>query len=214
MPVSRRYELLGWAMRSDDRYIIEDDYDSEFRLAGRPLAPLQNIDAEGRVIYMNTFTKTLASTVRVSYMVLPQALCERFYRLLSFYSCTVSTFEQYTLALFINEGTFEQHLNRMRILYAQKRARLVELLHQSRLVGRFEMYGEQLGLHFLLKIDTKYTDPELSALFLEKGLRISMLSEYFRAREQAPMHVLVLNYSSVKLEDLKQAVDILEEVLA
>lgn len=108
MPVSRRYELLGWAAKSDHHYIIEDDYDSELRLGGKQFPTLQSIDVSDKVIYMNTFTKTLASTVRISYMVLPQTLAEKFYRELSFYSCTVSNFEQYTLAEFIENGSFEK----------------------------------------------------------------------------------------------------------
>ena len=74
MPVGRRYELLAWAAEQEGRYIIEDDYDSEFRLTGRPIPSLESIDRNGRVIYMNTFSKTLASTVRISYMVLPLSL--------------------------------------------------------------------------------------------------------------------------------------------
>ena len=102
MPISKRYELLGWVTKTKDRYIIEDEYDSELRLNGKPIPSLQSIDVSGKVIYMNTFSKTLCSTVRISYMVLPDELAERFYRELSFYSCTVSNFEQYTLAQFIN----------------------------------------------------------------------------------------------------------------
>ena len=101
MPVSRRYELLGWASKSENRYIIEDDYDSELRLSGQPIPTLQSMDVSDKVIYMNTFTKTLASTVRISYMILPRELFQQYYKKLSFYSCTVSNFEQYTLAKFI-----------------------------------------------------------------------------------------------------------------
>ena len=128
MPVSRRYELLGWAAKSDHHYIIEDDYDSELRLGGKPFPTLQSIDVSDKVIYMNTFTKTLASTVRISYMVLPQTLAEKFYRELSFYSCTVSNFEQYTLAEFIENGSFEKHINRLRNYYQNKR----DLILQAR----------------------------------------------------------------------------------
>ena len=102
-PISRRYELLGWASRSSSRYIIEDDYDCEFRLQGKPIPSLQSIDVMEKVIYINTFSKSLASTIRISYMVLPHHLLERFYRQLGFYSCTVSNFEQYTLAHFISQ---------------------------------------------------------------------------------------------------------------
>ena len=117
MPVSRRYELLGWAAKKKQHYIIEDDYDSELRLSGKPFPTLQSIDVSGKVIYMNTFTKTLASTVRISYMVLPEDLAKRFYSELSFYSCTVSNFEQYTLAQFMENGSFEKHINRLRNYY-------------------------------------------------------------------------------------------------
>ena len=114
MPVSRRYELLHWASKKSSRYIIEDDYDCEFRLFGKPIPPLQSIDKSEKVIYINTFSKTLAPTFRISYMVLPPHLASLFYAKLGFYSCTVSNFEQFTLAKFIEGGYFERHINRMR----------------------------------------------------------------------------------------------------
>ena len=89
MPVSRRWELLEWARRGEERYIIEDDYDSEFRFSGRPIPALQGLDREGRVIYLNTFAKSLAPSLRISYMVLPPKLLERYRQKLSFYSSTV-----------------------------------------------------------------------------------------------------------------------------
>ena len=98
-PISRRYELLGWASKKDSRYIIEDDYDSEFRLNGKPIPTLKSVDVMNKVIYMNTFTKSLASTIRISYMVLPTHLANHFYQEMNFYSCTVSNFEQYTLEI-------------------------------------------------------------------------------------------------------------------
>lgn len=128
MPIGRRYELLGWASKDETRYIIEDDYDSEFRLSGKPIPTLQSIDVLEKVIYINTFTKTLASTIRISYMVLPMHLVRLFHEKLSFYSCTVSTFEQYTLAHFIQEGYFEKHINRMRSYYQKKRNLLLDAI--------------------------------------------------------------------------------------
>ncbi len=121
MPISRRYELLGWVSESEDRYIIEDDYDSEFRQKGSPIPPFMSIDTLERVIYINTFSKSLASTIRIAYMVLPMPLAQKFHDEFSFYSCTVSTFDQYTLAAFINGGYFEKHINRMRLQYGRKR---------------------------------------------------------------------------------------------
>ena len=92
-PASRRYELLGWAAKQKGRYIIEDEYDSEFRLVGNPIPALQSIDASDKVIYMNTFSKSLSSTIRISYMVLPIPLMVRYNHILSFYACTVSNFD-------------------------------------------------------------------------------------------------------------------------
>ena len=89
--MSRRRQLLSWA-RSRDGWIIEDDYDTEFRFRGRPIPPMQAVDPE-RVIYLNTFSKTLSPSIRISYMVLPPALMERFHRELGFYGCTVASFE-------------------------------------------------------------------------------------------------------------------------
>ena len=197
MPVSRRYELLGWAAKSPDHYIIEDDYDSELRLTGKPFPTLQSIDVSDRVIYMNTFTKTLASTVRISYMVLPQTLAERFYRELSFYSCTVSNFEQYTLAKFIQEGYFEKHINRMRNIYKNTRNVLLDSIKKSPLSSICSISEEDSGLHFLLKIDTELSDSYLIEKGKEYGLRLFFLSQYYYLPNDASSHTLVINYSGM-----------------
>ena len=118
--VPRRQELLKWAQRCDG-YIIEDDYDSEFRFDAHPKPTMQSLDRSGRVIYMNTFSKSLAPSIRISYMVLPTELMAVFRKNLGFYSCTVSSFEQYTLARFLDRGYFEKHINRMRKYYKNRR---------------------------------------------------------------------------------------------
>ena len=106
--------LLEWAEGGEGRYLIEDDYDSEFRLAGRPIPTLQSIDRAGKVIYLNSFTKSIAPAIRISYLVLPPELMEEFRHRLGFYACTVPSFEQYTLARFLSRGYFEKHINRMK----------------------------------------------------------------------------------------------------
>ena len=160
-PISRRYELLGWASKSDDRYIIEDDYDCEFRLLGKPIPSLESIDVSGKVIYINTFTKSLASTIRIAYMVLPTHLQDRFYANLNFYACTVSNFEQYTLARFIEEGYFEKHINRMRNHYRNLRDLLMNEINQSKLRPYITIHEADAGLHFLLTLTTSLTDEDL-----------------------------------------------------
>ena len=209
-PISRRYELLGWASKSDGRYIIEDDYDSEFRLLGRPIPALQSIDVMDKVIYMNTFSKSLSSTIRISYMVLPQKLLKQFYEKLGFYSCTVSNFEQYTLARFISGGYFEKHINRMRNYYRNQRDILLESIRKSPLAAKIKIKEQNSGLHFLMELQTEMPDDLLEEKAGRMGLRISCLSRYYHQPEQAKQHVLVLNYSGIDREKMAEAIEILE----
>lgn len=210
MPVSRRYELLGWAAKSNSHYIIEDDYDSELRLGGQPIPTMQSIDVSDRVIYMNTFTKTLASTVRISYMILPPPLLEQFYERLSFYSCSVSNFEQYTLGKFIEEGFFEKHINRLRNHYHKKRDILLGAIRESRLGDLVRISGEEAGVHFLMEIQTEKEEEEFLTCAQTQGIRLSPLSAHYHNRETERKNVYVMNYSSVQMEDTQEIVRRLE----
>ena len=178
MPVSRRYELLAWANEVSGRYIIEDDYDSEFRLNGKPIPTLYSIDVCGKVIYVNTFSKSLAPTIRVSYMVLPVELANIYYERFSFYSCTVSNFEQYTLAKFISLGYFEKHINRMRLYYARQRAKVMEAFKKSCLYNSCKVIENNSGLHFVLEFDTEYEDAALKEKLAKEGIYMTAISEY------------------------------------
>ena len=206
MPVSRRYELLGWASKSENRYIIEDDYDSELRLSGQPIPTLQSMDVSDKVIYMNTFTKTLASTVRISYMILPRELFQQYYKKLSFYSCTVSNFEQYTLAKFIEEGYFEKHINRLRNYYHNKRNTIVETIKKSRLNQYVSISGEEAGVHFLMKIETKKPQEQLMENAKAQGIKLSPLSAYYKENREEIQNTYVMNYSSIELEKIEMVV--------
>lgn len=210
MPVSRRYELLGWAAKSNSHYIIEDDYDSELRLGGQPIPTMQSIDVSDRVIYMNTFTKTLASTVRISYMILPPPLLEQFYERLSFYSCSVSNFEQYTLGKFIEEGFFEKHINRLRNHYHKKRDILLGAIRESRLGDLVHISGEEAGVHFLMEIQTEKEEEEFLTCAQTQGIRLSPLSAHYHDQEAERKNVYVMNYSSVHMEDAQEIVRRLE----
>ena len=206
MPISRRYELLGWAAKSDRRYIIEDDYDSEYRLNGQPIPTLQSIDVMEKVIYINTFTKTLASTIRISYVVLPKHLVNIFYSKMFFYSCTVSNFEQYILARFISEGYFEKHINRMRIYYRNKRDKLLHAIETSSLASYVTIFEKDAGLHFLLKINTKLSDKEFLLKMEQTGIKLSSLSQYFQTPPKEVEHIFIINYSFVTEESMEKAI--------
>lgn len=215
MPISRRYELLGWAAKKQERYIIEDDYDSELRLTGKPIPTLQSIDVAGKVIYMNTFSKTLASTVRISYMVLPQSLTREFYEQLSFYSCTVSNFEQYTLARFIENGSFEKHINRLRNYYQNKRDQILQAFQQSSLGKLISISGEETGIHFLMHITTGKKESEIVQLAKTRGIRMIPVSDYYHAgtRKVLEDNTFVMNYASIDLEHIDRIVAILYEII-
>ena len=205
----RRQSLLQWVHQKEDRWIIEDDYDSEFRFNAHPMAAMQSLDAE-KVIYMNTFSKSLAPSIRISYMVLPKNLMETYRKELGFYSCTVSAFEQYTLARFLSRGYFEKHINRMRKSYKALRNRLVAAISTCPVADRLTILEENAGLHFILKTATPLSGHTLETFCQELGIRVRTLSSYYH--DTVPPHAekcLVINYSGLTEEKLTR----LEEVL-
>lgn len=198
-PVTRRRALLAW-MQEGDRYIIEDDYDSEFRFTGRPIPPLFGMDTADRVIYMNTFSKTIAPSMRISYMVLPHPLLERYRAQLGFYACPVPAFEQYILARFMDEGHFDRHLHRMRTFYRARRDKILSLLAHSPYAARITVKEADAGLHFLLEFHTSKRDAELRQIFENNGIRVAFLGDYriSDGGAEADTHTVVLNYSGVE----------------
>lgn len=155
MPVTRRYELLAWANEQEGRYLIEDDYDCEFRLAGRPIPTLASMDAAGRVIYANTFSRSLGAAFRIAYLVLPPHLAHAFQEKLGFYSCTVSAAEQLALARFIREGHFERHIRRVKTHCRSVRDALIEGIQSSAPQGSYRIERADSGLHFLMAAQEK-----------------------------------------------------------
>lgn len=206
MPIQRRYELLEWACENNNRYIIEDDYDSEFRFTGQMIPTLQSIDSQDKVIYINTFTKSLASTIRISYMVLPPQLLKKYYKTLNFYSSAVSNFEQLTLAKFISEGHFEKHINRMRNYYRTQRDELLSIINKSPLSSHITISEKDSGLHFLMHINTKLNDDEIIKRALACGIKISSLSQYYETPINNVSHTFIINYSSLKLNIMDDAI--------
>ena len=208
MSHSRRQTLLRWVSESDERWIIEDDYDSEFRFDAHPLPALYTLNGGNKVIYLNTFSKTLAPSIRISYMVLPAALMAEFHQKLGFYSCTVPSFEQYTLERFLSRGYFEKHINRMRKQYRAIRNRVVDAISHCPMADKLAILEEHAGLHFLLQVDLPMTDAQLVARCRELGLQVAPLSSYYRFPEENS-HCLVINYSGLTEESLTR----LEEIL-
>lgn len=211
MPISRRAELLRWAYAREDRFIIEDDYDSEFRFSGRPLPAIQSMDRKGRVIYINTFTKTLAPSMRISYMVLPETLLQRFSSRLGFYSCTVPVFEQLTLARFMEKGYFDRHINRMKKIYRERRDILAKIISGGKLGEIVKISGCDAGMHMLLTVSNGMKQNELEISAARQGARVYRLSEYYSFPvPNMPENTVVAGFSGLTAEQLIKGAEALE----
>ena len=204
MSLSRRYDLLNWVKESPPRYIIEDDYDSEFRLKGKPIPTLFGMDCGDKVIYMNTFSKSLTSTIRISYMVLPKQLANEYYKKLGFYSCTVSTFEQYTLASFIAGGYFEKHINRMRLKYGRKRANVLGIIRECLGEEQCRIIENDSGLHLILEFVTNKTDKQMEEELAKQRIRICAVTDYDMRNQRRNLHQFILNYSNIDEDRLRE----------
>jgi GntR family transcriptional regulator/MocR family aminotransferase len=209
---ARRMALLRWASEGEGRYLIEDDYDSEFRFASRPIPALKEQDAQDRVIYLNTFAKSLAPSLRIGYVVLPQKLLQEFRRRFSAYSSTVPAFEQYTLARFMETGTLDRQINRLRTVYRARRDRLLEALAASDLAGRYTVSGIEAGLHLLLQVHG-ISEDELVRRAAQNGCRVHGLSEYYVADTQhdCPPSTVLLGYGGMTDKQIEKGVKRLAE---
>lgn len=181
LSASRRVQLLNWASAKEDRYIIEDDYDSEFRYIGKPIPSLQGIDQSERVIYISTFSKSLMPSLRMAFFVLPMHLLQAYRKTFPYYSSTVPRLDQHVLSQFMKAGHFSKHLNRMRKLYRKKLEKLTSCLAQY--APLVQISGEQAGMHIVLTIELEKTDKELVDLAKKEGIRVYARSEYMMTAE-------------------------------
>lgn len=212
-PIGRRQALLRWAEKNGG-VIIEDDYDSEFRFAGRPIPTLQSIDTRGRVVYMNTFSQTISPSMRMGFMVLPPRLLEQYRRELDFYACTVPVLEQHVLARFLSGGYYEQHLSRMRKEYRARRAAVIDAFQNSAFADRVTFSEQAAGLHFLLRLDTEQPDGDILRRAERLGVRLGFLSEYEAVPSPGYAHTLVVNYAGLEPARLNETMALLAEVFA
>ncbi len=212
MSAPRRAEMLGWLAARPNRYLIEDDYDSELRFSGRALPALFTQDTSGAIVYLNTFSKTLVPSLRISYMVLPDTLMELYERQLSFYSCTVSSFEQLALANFISQGHFERHVNRLRRYYGRQRKAAVEAITASPLAAIAEVNTPDVGTHLLLSVRTRMSDDAVKQAARERGMNLAMLSDYCVHPVARYAHNVVVNFASIEPDQLGRAVSLLVDV--
>ena len=209
MPIKRRMELLKWADGAEGRYIIEDDYDSEFRYKGKPIPALQGSDSNGKVIYTGTFSKSLAPSIRMSYMVLPEHILKIYQEKCRFISSTVSKVDQMILQKFMEEGYYERHLNKTRALYKNRHDVLISSLRKMKEI--LEISGENAGVHLLLHFKTDDSEKDLIEKAAKQGVRVYGLSEYCVKdnEDSTGKAVILLGYANMNEERIRAAVQLL-----
>src|SRR5699024_10891358 len=213
MPVSRRIDILNWALQTEKRYIIEDDYDSEFKYETDNIPSLQSLDEQQSVIYTGTFSKTLFAGIRISYMVLPVELLKKYQEVHSDLMCSSNTLELYTLSRFIEQGDYMSYVKKMNYKYEIKRKKLIQELEK--------VFGEKIdiqsipaGLHFIAEINTKISYEKFSEKAKELKLELSTLSYYKQTtiQESGKLSV-ILGYAQIELEDIEEAVLRLKKIV-
>ena len=207
MPLKRRLELLRWASQEEGRYIIEDDYDSEFRYKGKPIPALQGYDGEDKVIYLGTFSKSIAPAIRLSYMVLPKPLLEVYDQKSRFVNSTVSKVDQMIVQKFIEEGYYERHLNKTRALYKSRHDLLIEGLRP--MMDICKISGEHAGVHLLLTFHNGMSEEELIQRAEAEDIRVYGLSDYCIQEKYEGNATILLGYANLSEEQIREAVQIL-----
>ena len=201
MPIKRRRELIAWSYEKSGRYIIEDDYDSEFRFVGKPIPAMQGLDPQ-KVIYIGTFSKSVAPAIRVAYMVLPDELIKEYRSRLDFFSCTVPRSDQDILEIFIKEGYFERHLNRMRTNYRLKRDTLIECI--KKYLPRSRVVENNSGLHILMTLED-LSEKEILDYGVNAGVKFYPISVFYTGKNIKKSTVLV-GFASLTEDDIKKGI--------
>lgn len=206
MPIKRRYELLRYAY-DNDAIIIEDDYDIELRLKGKPILPLYSLD-DSHVIYMNTFSITLAPSFRIAYMILPEKLLQSYEKRMANIACTVPVLDQLILADFIKEGYFERLLNRKKKKYREIREELLNSLKENKDI---EIKEADMGLHLLIKYPYKISDKKVEEIAKVMNIKIYTLSRFLNKEKDT--HTLLIKYTSIDKNNLDEAIKQLNKLL-
>ncbi|HEX8141356.1 MAG TPA: PLP-dependent aminotransferase family protein [Pyrinomonadaceae bacterium] len=210
MSLSRRLSLLEWAKRSD-AFIVEDDYNSEFRYSGRPLSSLQGLDTDGRVIYIGTFSKTIFPSLRLGCIVVPKDLVKVFIAARALIDRHSPSLDQAVLADFINEGHFARHIRRMRSLYEERQKTFVAAAKRE-LKGLLEVQAAEAGMHLVGWLPEKVSDKTASEKAARYGVEAVPLSAY--SSRLLPRGGLVLGYTALNARQIRDGVRRLAQALA
>jgi GntR family transcriptional regulator / MocR family aminotransferase len=201
--------LLEWAKKAG-AVVIEDDYDGEFRYEGRPVESMQGLDAEGRVIYVGTFSRTIFPALRIGYLIAPKSLAPALTAGKWLCDRHTATLEQETLAEFIATGAYERHLRRARRLNALRRRALLEAVHEC-LGDRVRLTGDGSGAHVVLWLRTRVSEEAVIERAAAKDVAVYGIARHFLQRPRRTG--LMLGYSRMREEDIREGVSRLAECL-
>ena len=210
LSIAKRRQLIEWAGESDT-YIIEDDYDSELRYYTNPIPSMQSMDTHQHIIYTGTFSKSLSPAMRTAYIVLPEALLDRFYDYYRRYNSLVTPLHQLILARFMADGHYERHINRLRTLY-RKKMDMLRAAIEDVFGNRVEILGGEAGLHILLRVDTDLSSEELISRAGAKDIRLYSTRACYTDPENAPEHELMMGFPTVSEHDFPMIMQTLKRI--
>lgn len=205
MPLKQRQALLHWANKADQRYIVENDYDSEFKYSGIPIPSLKYLDQNNRVIHIGSFTRVLSPGIRLSYMVLPNELVKIYKKSFSAASSALSSFEQWLIHDFIEAGHFSTHLNRSRTFYKKKRDQMIRAIQKNDPTAK--IFGEKAGLHLLVQPSFDFDGPRFKDMAADKKIKLNLLSDYSFQKKQIQDQTIFLSFSSIPERNINEVVD-------
>lgn len=209
MPVGRRIEILNWVNASNQRFILEDDYDSEFRYQGQPIPALQSLDKNSKVIYMNTFSKSLSPAIKINYLVIPTPLMESYQKIKHIMACSVPIFEQKVLTEFLKEHHFERHLNKVKKIYRRK---TLYVLERFKHIKHVKITGFEAGLHMVLSFDSNTNIEELNMLIKKKDIHLQKMDDYYD-RKPDDCRKFIFEYASLDDHELSKTIDIILAIM-
>lgn len=210
MPIKNRLDILNWAYSSESNYIIEDDYDSEFKYVGKTIEPLKSLDASDKVIYIGSFSKSVAPSMRISYMVLPTSLLQSLKQKAPFFICSVPRLNQIVMAKFLENGHFERHLNKMRRLYKKRREFAISELESYK--GLADISGAEAGLHIVVDLKSKISDEVLIEEFSKNNIHINAMSKYYSSGKKSENKFL-LGFGGMEDEDIREGIRLLMKLI-
>ncbi|MGG1252550.1 PLP-dependent aminotransferase family protein [Brevibacillus agri] len=210
MPYAKRLKLLHWANQTGG-YIIEDDYDGEFRYHGRPIPSLQGLDTHGRVIYLGTFSKALLPSIRISYMVLPQELLAIYHEQLADFDQSASRIHQETLALFMKHGDWERHIRKMRTLYRKKHDAMQHIL-QEQLGPYILLKGQDAGLSMTVEVASDCTALQLAQIAEAAGVRVYPTSHKWMEPQPKALPAFQFGFGGMTTEEMEAGIRLLQKV--